>query len=248
MKYTWSDGVPLIIVIGGLIMLLAAEKFPELSWIGIDWSRFLSNFGLYVAVVVALQWHYDKRTRHETIVSAVESALSNSNVVRSGIEHCVQDTKQIDYNSLLSHGEEVTIGFLHSSRFVDDNLAMLRARADSGKKTTIVFSDPKGTAIEYLLTLDPVKDHVIPNIEKVVGRIDQQINRQRGVKERINIKHHDAVLRYSFVQSREGIWVKMYRNSLGVTDTPGIYIRSGSPLYSFFDDDIKALTEGAKDG
>ena len=43
-KYTWSDGVPLIIVIVGLIMLLAAEKFPELSWIGIDWSRFLVEF------------------------------------------------------------------------------------------------------------------------------------------------------------------------------------------------------------
>ena len=248
MKYTWSDVVPLIIVIVGLIMLLAAEKFPELSWIGIDWSRFLSNFGLYVAVVVALQWHYDKRTRRETIVSAVESALSNSNVVRAGIEDCVQDTKQIDYRSLLSHGEEVTIGFLHSSRFVDDNLAMLRARADSGKKTTIVFSDPNGTAIDYLLTLDPVKEHAISSIEKVVARIDQQINRRQGIKERINVKHHDAVLRYSFVQSREGIWVKMYRNSLGVIDTPGIYISSGSPLYSFFDNDIKALKEGAKDG
>ena len=243
MRYTWSDLVPLIIVIIGLLMLLAAEKFPELNWIGIDWSRFLSNFGLYMAVVVALQWHYDKQTRRETIVSAVESALSNSNVVRAGIEDCVQGTKQIDYRSLLSHDEEVTIGFLHSSRFVDDNLAMLKERADSGKKTTIVLSDPNGAAIKYLLTLDPVKDHVIPSIEKTVARIDQQINRQSGVTERINVKHHDAVLRYSFVQSRDGVWVKMYRNSLGVMDTPGIYIGNGSPLYIFFDNDIKALKE-----
>ena len=72
MKYTASDRAPLVFVIIGLIMLIAAEWFPSLVWKGIDWSNFLSNFGLYVAVVVALQWHYDKRTKHETIVSAVE--------------------------------------------------------------------------------------------------------------------------------------------------------------------------------
>ena len=179
MKYTASDRAPLVIVIIGLIMLIAAEWFPSLVWKGIDWSNFLSNFGLYVAVVVALQWHYDKRTKHETIVSAVESALSNSNVVRSGIENCKQDTKQINYSSLLSHSEEVTIGFLHSTRFVDDNLDMLRERAESGKKTTILLSDPEGTAIQYLLTLTTVKDHVIPNIQKVVARIGREHKQAR---------------------------------------------------------------------
>ena len=248
MKYTASDRVPLILVIAGLIMLLVAEKFPSAIWIGIDWSNFLSNFGLYVAVVIALQWHYDKRTRQETIRSAVESAVSNTNVIRAGINNCKQDTKEIDYNSLLSHGEEVTIGFLHNGRFVDDNLNMLSKRADSGKKTTIVFSDPDGSAIEYLLTLRPVKDHVIPNIRKVIARIETEINQREGVKERISVKHHDVVLRYSFVHSKEGIWIKMYRNSLGVVATPGMYICNGSPLYKFFDDDIKALKEGARDG
>ena len=248
MKYTASDRAPLVIVIIGLIMLIAAEWFPSLVWKGIDWSNFLSNLGLYVAVVVALQWHYDKRTKHETIVSAVESALSNSNVVRSGIENCKRDTKEINYSSLLSHSEEITIGFLHSSRFVDDNLDLLRERAQVGKKTTILFSDPEGAAIQYLLTLTTVKDHVIPNIQKVVARIDENINRRDGVKERISVKHHDTVLRYSFVHSRDGIWVKMYRNSMGVATTPGIYIRSGSPLYKFFDDDIQTLREEATDG
>ena len=181
-------------------------------------------------------------------MSAVESALSNSNVINAGIENCKQDTKQINYTGLLSHAEEVTIGFLHSSRFVDDNLDLLRERAENGKKTTIMLSDPEGTAIQYLLSLETVKDHVIPNIQKVIARIDEYINEQDGVKERIRVKHHDTVLRYSFVQSRDGIWVKMYRNSIGIATTPGIYIRSGSPMYRLFDDDIKALKEAAKNG
>ena len=247
MRYTASDTVPLVIVIVGLLMLIAAEWFPALVWKGIDWSNFLSNFGLYVAVVVALQWHYDKRTRHETIVSAVETALSNSNVIGSGIENCKQDTKQIDYSGLLSHGEEVTIGFLHSSRFVDDNLNLLKERAKGGKKTTILLSDPEGTAIQYLLSLATVKDHVIPNIQKVIARVDDYVNKGDGIKERIRVKHHDTVLRYSFVQSRDGIWVKMYRNSVGMANTPGIYVRRGSPLYKFFDDDVRGLKEAARD-
>ena len=248
MRYTVADRVPFVIVIVGLAILVTAEWFPSLVWQGIDWSNFLSNLGLYVAVVLALQWHYDKWTKQETIVSAVESALSNSNVVRAGIENYNQDTKQINYNPLLSHSGEVIIGFLHSSRFVDDNLDMLRERAESGKRTTILLSDPNGAAIKYLLTLTAVKDHVIPSIQKVIARVDEYINRQEGVKERINVKHHDSVLRYSFVHSRDGIWVKMYRNSIGMSTTPGIYIRSGTPLYKFFDSDIRALKEGAKNG
>lgn len=248
MRDAASRNATLWIIIIGLIMLLVGAKFPSMLWIGINWGSFFSDLGLYVAVVVALQWYYDKRTKDEMVVSVVEAALSNSNVVRSGIENFTQDTKQIDYNSLLSHGEEVTIGFLHSSRLVDDNFDRLTERAMSGKKTTILLSDPKGAAIKYLLTLTTVKDHVIPSIQKVIARVDEHINRRDGVKEKINVKHHDAVLRYSFVHSREGIWVKMYRNSAGMGTTPGIYIRSGSPLYNFFNSDIQTLRKGAKNG
>ena len=91
MRYTVADRVPFVIVIVGLAILVTAEWFPSLVWQGIDWSNFLSNLGLYVAVVLALQWHYDKWTKQETIVSAVESALSNSNVVRAGIENYNQE-------------------------------------------------------------------------------------------------------------------------------------------------------------
>ena len=248
MKYTASDIVPFVIFTIGLLMLIAAEWLPELVWNEIDWNIFITNFGLYVAVVVALQWHYDRRATHKTIVTVVETALSNSNVISSGIENCKQDTKQIDYSGLLAHAEEVTIGFIHSSRFVDDNLELLKERAKSGKKTTILLSDPDGTAIEYLLSLTTIKDHVIPNIQKVISKVDEHINKGNGIREKIRVKHHDTVLRYSFVQSRDGIWVKMYQNSTGIAITPGIYIRSGSSMYKFFYDDIQRLKEDAKDG
>ena len=248
MKDTTSRDMTLWIIIIGLILLLIGAKFPSLSWAGINWSNFFSDLGLYVAVVVALQWYYDKRTKDKLVVSVVEAALSNASVVKSGIEKFTQDTKQISYKSLLSHGEEVTIGFLHSSRLVDDNLDTLTERAMSGKKTTILLSDPQGDAIKYLLTLTTVKAHVMPSIEKVVARIDEHINRQDGVKEKIEVKHHDTVLRYSFVHSKDGIWVKMYRNSIGMVKTPGIYVRSGSPLYDFFDQDVQTLKGGAKNG
>ena len=248
MKSTVSDFVPYAIFTMGLFMVIAAEWLPEMFWNEIDWNHLIANVGLYVTVVVALQWYYDRRATYKTIVTVVETALSNSNVISSGIENCKQDTKKIDYSGQLSHPEEVIIGFLHSSRFVDDNLELLRERAKSGKKTTILLSDPDGAAIKYLLSLTTIKDHVIPNIQKVSSKVEEHINSGDGIKERIRVKHHDTVLRYSFVQSRDGIWVKMYQNSRGIAITPGIYIRSGSAMYRFFYDDIQKLKEGAKDG
>ena len=246
-----SRDITLWIAIFGLVILLVGARFPGLSWAGINWGNFFSDLGLYVAVVVALQWYYDKRTKDKLVVSVVEAALSNSSVVRSGIARFAQDTKEISYESLFSHDEEVTIGFLHSSRLVDDNLVGLRKRATTGKKTTILLSDPHGVAMEYLLKLTTGNDHMIPSIKKVVERVEE-INRTDGVKKKIEIRHHDTVLRYSFVHSRDGIWVKMYRNSTGLAmtpaPTPGIYVRSGSPLYDFFDQDIQTLKEGTKNG
>ena len=238
---------PLIVIVIGLLVLLLGAKFPALTWAGISWGNFLSSLGLYVTVVVAFQWYYDKRTKDRLVVSVMEAALSTSSVVRSGIAKFQQDTKKIDYDTLLDHRDEIVIGFLHSSRLVDDNFSKLKQRAATGKKTTILLSNPEGEAIKYLLSLATVKSHIMPSIEKIIRNVDEQINQDSATREKISIKHHDAVLRYSFVHSKDGIWVKMYRNSAGLATTPGIYVLSGSPLYDFFDQDVENLAKGAVD-
>ena len=241
-----SRYITLYIIIIGLIFIVLGAKFPTLFWMGIDWGRFFSNLGLYIAVVVALQWYYDKRTKDELVLSVVNVALSNANVAGSGISNFYENTKDIDYESAIINSEELVIGFLHSSRFIEDNFPKLKERAKSGRKTTILLANPKGNAIEYLLQLTDISGHIKPSIKNVIGIIDQQINCRKDVKKKIVMKYHDTVLRYSFVHTKEGIWVKFYRNSQGMATTPGVYIKRGFALYDYFEEDIQKLNEESK--
>ena len=248
MKIRTSDIVPFVIVIVGLATMVAAEWFSSLVWQGINWSNFFSTVGLYIAAVLSFQWAYDRWTNREVIRNAVDTAIANKNVFDAGIEDCKRDTKEIDYQNILSKSDQVTIGFLHSAGFVDSNFELLKERADTGKKTTIILSKPDGSAIEYLLTIAEIKDHIIPNITKVISRVDQEINGSEEVRQRICIMFHDAVLRYSFVHSSDGIWVKMYRNGRGTAATPGIFVRNDTPLFEFFDKDVRKLEKEANNG
>ncbi len=217
-----------------------------MSWMGINWSSFLTDLGLYIAVVVVLQFYYDKHMKHELISEVAESALSNSNVATSGISDFVNNTKRINYETMLTHSEEITVGFLHSTRFIDDHVSELRNRVKEGKKTSILLVNPDGRVVSYLTKIVHDSDHIKPEIKKNINKVGQ-INNESGVKEKITMKYHDAILRYSFVHSMEGTWIKMYRNSLGIATTPGIYIRNGSPMYDFYKKDIENLREGAQD-
>ena len=108
-------------------------------WMGLDWSYFISNLGFLVAAVVSLQWIYDYRIKDELVTKAVNEAVSNANVMFAGIRDFCKDTKDIDYESMFISSEELVIGFLHSSRFIEDNFPELKERAISGKKQQFSF-------------------------------------------------------------------------------------------------------------
>ena len=236
----------IVFIVGMIFLFFGAKVPPTMLWIGINWSSFLTDLGLYIAVVVVLQFYYDMRMKHELITEVAESALSNSNVATSGISNFVNDTKKINYETMLTHSEEIIIGFVHSIRFVDDHVSELRNRVKEGKKTSILLANPNGHVVSYLTRIVHDSDLIKPEIKKNINKVGQ-INNEPGVKKKITMKYHDAILRYSFVHSIEGTWIKMYRNGLGMTTTPGIYIRNGSPLYDFYKKDIENLREGAQD-
>ena len=236
----------LIIIIVGMLFLLAGAKMPPLNWIGISWSNFFTDVGLYIAVVGAFQFYYDNRVKHELVTKVAESALSNAKVAQSGVSNFTNNTKHINYETMLSQSEEITIGFHHSARFVDDHVFELRSRGKKGKKTSVLLANPDGRAVNFLSKAGYPSDHIKPEIEKNINRIEQ-INNEPGVKEKIKMKYHDTILRYAFVHSIEGTWIKTYRNSTGLATTPGIFIRSGSPLYDFYQKDIDDLRMEAQD-
>ena len=88
-----------ILIICGLLLVLIGTNVPNMEWLGLDWNYFLSNLGLYVAVIVALQWIYDQHTKHDLLMKVTEAAISNTNVARSGIDDFVTITRNIQYES-----------------------------------------------------------------------------------------------------------------------------------------------------
>ena len=239
-----SSTVSLVIAVIGLVLMLVGAHSRDLTWLwlGIDWSSFFSNVGLYVAVVVALQWFYDEYTKRELITEVTRSALSSTNVVKSGIVDFADNTTRINYQELLDSSEEIVIGFLYDTRLVNDHIEALKRRTLAGKKTSVLLISPKGTAFDFLANVIHDREYMRLQVEENLNSISEA-NDNPDTKDKISVRFHDSVLRYSFVCSQEGVWIKMYRNSLGRVITPGIYIRNGSPFYDFFRKDIEDLWE-----
>lgn len=236
----------LTLIIFGLLLVLIGNNLPNMKWIGIDWSYFFSNLGLYVAAIVALQWFYDQRTKQDLLMQVTETAISNTNVARSGIDNFVSMTREINYDKLLVDSESVVIGFHHNPRIVDQYTRELEDRVRTGKSTTVLLLNPDGRSIDYLSQFESESGHLRPEILKSIQGLSE-LNQIENAKEPIKVKLHDNVLRYSFVYATQGVWIKPYRNSTGRDNTPGIYVRSSSPLYEYHKRDIYDLLNGAHD-
>lgn len=123
-----------ILIIGGLLLVLYGTNASKLQWLGLDWNYFFSNLGLYVAVVVALQWYYDQHTKRDLLMEVTEATISNVNVARSGIDDFVEMTRNIRYEQMLLNSEVVVIGFHHNPRIIDQYIKELEERVRTEKK------------------------------------------------------------------------------------------------------------------
>ena len=213
---------------------------------GIDWNYFFSNLGLYIAVIVSLQWLYDLRTKRELLKEVTDAAISNVRVARSGIDDFVEVTRNINYEEMFLNSELVVIGFHHNPRIIDQYIREIKKRVHSGKRTTVLLSNPDGHAVNYLSKFEVESGHIKPDIQKGLVTLSE-LNQKDNAKSPIKVKLHDNILRYSFVYSIEGVWIKPYRNSSGRDNPPGIYVRSWSPLYEYYKRDIYELLDGADD-
>lgn len=243
MKYN----IYLFIIIVGLLLLLAGSNIPNTrTFLGVNIQSFLSSAGIYIAILGSFQWIYDQNTKQELLLQVTKTTISNLNVASSGISDYLEHTHKIDYSPMLSTSKEVIIGFQYNSRIIDNNYSNLQARRNAKLNTIVLVADPNGSAIQFINQHHDKVGHIQPTIEKVVHKL-RNINEQGGKRPNLVIKFHNLILRYSFVYSAEGIWVKPHRNSIGHADTPGIFIRQNSPLFNYYKKDVEELLEQSKD-
>ena len=232
----------LITVVVGLVLLLLGSLLSSSSSEGIDWSDLFFNLGAFAILLIPVQIYFDKVIRDQLIEQALNVAISGSRVTHSGILDFHRNTKVINYDDLISNSENFIIGLHTDCRIIEDNFEKLSERAINGKKTTVLLSEKDGIAANFLQQKIYRSIPIESEISLVVNKI-KEINRVRDVKEKIVTICHDTILRYSFVYSDLGIWIKPYRNSVGTAITPGFYVTNNSQLYKFYHKDIHELLD-----
>lgn len=232
-----------VIIIIGLFLMLIGAKIPHLQLAGVQLGTFMTNLGLYFAVVASLQWFFDHNSRHHLIKEMTELTITNLNVANSGLADFNLNTKKISYEEMLENKSPLVIGFQYSPGFIDAHIVGLTNRAKTGKKTTVLLANPDGEAIQYYYSHDEKNSaHIKPELEKVRRKI-RKLNSENSIKEPIVVLCHNVILRYSFVGNEDGVWVKFYKNSKGTAIIPGLYVRKKSNLFDFFNEDIKGLID-----
>ena len=57
----------------------------------------------------------------------------------------------------------------------------------------------------------------------------------------VKVVEHDRVLRYSFIETEECVWIKFFTNSRGRATVPALKVKAGTPMYAFLCNDTQRL-------
>jgi hypothetical protein len=235
--------VRLSIIIAGLILWFVSYALKETHWLGINLGEAGAHLGFLIAVITTLHWIYDARIRNNLVNDIMKLSLGSVKLAESGIINYIRDAKKIDHDDDLRNSNSLTVCVHYHPRFIEDNFELLLTRSNKKHSTIVIALKENGASLQYLLDAKHESGHIIPNMRKIRALVVDL--KQRGVK--IELIEHDSILRYSFVQFDETVWVKFYKNALGWADVPAIEVRRGTDLFNFFDKDIQSMKAGNLD-
>jgi hypothetical protein len=235
--------IRLAIALVGVITILLSVEVPE-TLAGLPAREVMRELATFTLASLLVHWIYESHMKQEIFQDVTDYIVKAGNVSRSGIFDYYDDTKDIDYAQVISNSSTLIIGLHYSPRLIEDNHNALVARLKKGKDTTIIASKPHGNAVDFLKRVRAENDQIDANIKKIASLV-REINANTG-KRHIRLLYHDEVLRYSFVLSDDQVWIKLYRNSKGLSSVPGIAVRAGTSLFEFFKSDIDRLKQTAE--
>ena len=226
-----------ILVTIGLACVLAANLF-DYSVYKIDIDVTLANVGVLFCMMGGIQWLYDISVRQQLHEEITSLTVSNINIVNSGIADIILRSKDVDYSYSIRSSKRLIIGMNYSPRILEDYVEEFRERSGKGFDTTITVIDIKSEAGKLIFRNGGNSSHIESNIEKLNGIVGEINNAGKG---KIKVLCHSTILRYSFVQTEDAIWIKPYRNSEGRHTIPATKIKDGTRLHQFYASDINSL-------
>lgn len=224
------------LIIVGLLLVVIGNAF-QYEFLKIKLDELFTNVGALFLVAGTIEWLFDERARKELVYEIVHSIRGDDRMNRYGIMDCLTNSKDVQEKEEWLNAKTLVIGLHYSTRFMEDYPDLIRNRIKQKKKTVICHVRPNSPATEYLIQSESGLSDIAASIEKMSKLKKQEF----GNSEYVELIEHDRVLRYMFIYTELSIWVKFFTNGKGYAIVPAIRIRPTTPLYEFFESDIKNL-------
>ncbi|MGB9233573.1 MAG: hypothetical protein WCC04_04105 [Terriglobales bacterium] len=226
-----------LFVIGAV--LIGLSNTFQYEWMKVRVDRLVAEVGALILVVGILHWFFELGLRKEMLREVASTAGGSAHVHECGLDTCCLNARDVDEHAHWSQSANLRIGYQYSPSFFKNFHEVFRERCRRGLPTTVAILKADGAAARYLhdsTTGNPTVRQSVAEIVNLFREIDPN-------GDRCKIPFHDRVLRYSFIQTDECVWIKFYANSPERTTVPAFKVRADTPLFNFFADDIKRLLE-----
>src|SRR5439155_4241433 len=141
--------------------------------------------------------------RREMLREVANTAVGSTHLHQCGVETCSLNARDVDDRAHWSKSAILTIGYQYSSGFFKEFHEVFRERCRRGLPTTLAILRADGAAARYL------HDATIgnPNVRQSVAEIVALFREIDPRGDWCRILFHDRVLRYSFIQTDEHVWI-----------------------------------------
>lgn len=224
------------LIIFGLLCILIGNGF-QYTFLKIQIDSVVANIGALFLFVGTVEWIFDETARRELIYELFRSIRGNDRIHRNGLIDCVVNSKEVSEPEEWTKAKILVVGVHYSSRFVEDNVDLIKARIRSRKRTVICHVGVAIAATQYLENSASGLSNVDTSISKLKVLVQSQF---RG-SQYVELIEHDRVLRYTFIYTDSGIWIQLFTNEKGHATVPAIRIGPATPLFNFFKNDIRNL-------
>ena len=228
--------VGLIVFVVGVVLVLVSQTF-EAHWAKVSVDGVMATIGSGIIFSGALQWLFDTFSKPQLFRDIAEHTLQNSRLASSGLADCSFNSKDVDYSRVIESGDDLVLAVSYSPRLLEDYYESFKKRLMAGRDVTIVVLDEGSIGYRYATDGDAESGHILPNLRKI-ERCASELARYGTVK----LVRHDQILKYSFVATKQKIWLTLYKNSRGIGTVPAFCVSSPSRLFDFLIADINGVS------
>jgi hypothetical protein len=235
----------LILIAAGLALILAGNAF-ELSILKINIAALFAEVGALLLIVGLLHWLFESSMRRQLTQDIFNAVVGAGRTSSSGIVDVFSNSREVRYDDMVKSAKRLIIGEHYSTRFFEDHAPEIRERLARHDETIALLLKQSSQASKYLRASGSwygAKETLAKIRELTKEPSNGSITQAAKDDQRLTIKLHTRVLRYSFVMSEDHIWIRFFTNSEGESLVPAFCIAKGTQLYDFFSTDIMRLLE-----